>query len=247
MTTHCIARVSADGFAESPSSQVWIFAEPQGSGDRSGWRVTGDRRSSLPVMSWTLHYQPISNPRADDALLTLGRALYISNAFEDKCRYVLRMVNLIELINGDPVMKLEEALAHVPKDKMLDVTLQRLGHLFPVDPGQADVLAAARRARNYIAHEGGLFGIHSELMTRLCERLEQLRGAVRDLAVGDNLMSLWTFGMNNPREPAPEMLVAAYTGVVVRWVFEPVWDLLSHADGDFDGVSGDGRWHGGFS
>jgi hypothetical protein len=78
-------------------------------------------------MAWTLHFQPIRNPRADDALLSLGRALYISNAFEDKCRYVLRMINLIDKINGDPVLKLEEAIAQVPKDKMLDPTLQRLG------------------------------------------------------------------------------------------------------------------------
>jgi hypothetical protein len=76
---------------------------------------------------------------------------------------------------------------------------------------------------------------------------EQLRGVIRDLVVGDNLMSLWIFGMSNPREPAPQMLIAAYKGVVERWVFEPVWNLLSHADGDCDGVSGDDRWHGGFS
>jgi hypothetical protein len=196
-------------------------------------------------MAWTLHYQPIRNPRADDALLALGRALYISNAFEDKCRYVLRMINLIEKINGDPVLKLEEAIAQDPKDKMLDPTLQRLGQLLPVAGEQAEVLAAARRARNYIAHEGGLFSIHSESNAHLCERLEQLRRAVRDLAAGDNLMSGWTFGINNPQELAPQMLIAAYDGVVDRWVFEPVWNLLSHAAGDGDGVSGDGRWHGG--
>jgi len=37
------------------------------------------------------------------------------------------MINLIDKINGDPVLKLEEAIAQVPKDKMLDPTLQRLG------------------------------------------------------------------------------------------------------------------------
>jgi hypothetical protein len=196
-------------------------------------------------MAWTLHFQPIRNPRADDVLLSLGRALYISNAFEDKCRYVLRMINLIDKIKGDPVLKLEEAIAQVPKDKMLDPTLQRLGQLLPVDGEQAEVLAAARRARNYIAHEGGLFSIHSESMTHLCERLEQLRRAVRDLAAGDNLMSGWTFEIDNWKELAPQMLIAAYDGVVDRWVFDPVWNLLSHAAGDGDGVSGDGRWHGG--
>lgn len=204
-----------------------------------------DNRSSLPTMAWTLHYQPIRNPRADDALLTLGRALYISNAFEDKCRYALRMINLIEKMSGDPVLKLEEAIAQAPKDKMLDPTLQRLGQLLPAAGEQAEVLAAARRARNYIAHEGGLFSIHSESNAHLCERLEQLRRAVRDLAAGDNVMSWWTFEMDNWKELAPQMLIAAYDGVVDRWVFEPVWNLLSHAAGDGDDVSGDGRWHGG--
>ena len=192
------------------------------------------RSSSCPAR--TCHQRPWS--------VHLGRALYISNAFEDKCRYVLRMINLIEKINGDPVLKLEEAIAQLPKDKMLDPTLQRLGQLLPVAGEQAEVLAAARRARNYIAHEAGLFSIHSESMTHLCERLEQLRRAVRDLAAGDNLMSGWTFEINNWKELAPQMLIAAYDGVVDKWVFEPVWNLLSHAAGDGDGVSGDGRWHG---
>ncbi len=195
-------------------------------------------------MGWTLHFQPIRNSRADDALLTLGRALYISNAFEDKCRYVLRMINLVEKIRSDPVLELEEAIAQAPKDTMLDPTLQSVGQLLPVAGEQAEVLAGARRARNYIAHEGGLFSIHSEANADLCERLELLRRAVRDLAVGDNLMSGWMFQITDWKEPAPKMLIAAYEGVVDRWVFDPVWNLLSHTAGDGDGVPGDGRWHG---
>jgi hypothetical protein len=182
-------------------------------------------------MGWTLHFQPIRNTRADDALLTLGRALYISNAFEEKCRYVLRMINLIENLNGDPVLKLQEAIARAPTDEMLDPTLQRIVQLLPVAGEQAEVLAVARRARNYIAHEGGLFSIHSESTAHLCERLERLRHAVRDLAVGDNLMSGWTFQITDWKEPAPKMLIAAYEGMVDRWVFDPVWDLLSHTAG----------------
>lgn len=192
-------------------------------------------------MAWTLHLQPIRNTRSDDALLTLGRALYISNAFEEKCRGLLRLVNLHEAIEGDPVMGLANALAQAPKDMMLGPTLKRLGELQPLVREQDEVLVGAREARNFIAHEGGLFDIHIDSIKYMSERLELLRSEVRKLTAGDNIMSAWIFQITEWKESTPRLLIEAYEDAVDRWVFDPVWNLLSHSAGDQESVPRDGQ------
>lgn len=56
-------------------------------------------------MGWSLDYLKPSEPQLLDALfLSAGRALHLANAFESKCQYVLRMANLAETAQADPVL-----------------------------------------------------------------------------------------------------------------------------------------------
>ena len=49
-------------------------------------------------MGWSLSHLQHSNPAlVDQALLSAGKALYLANAFESKCRFVLRIANLFKL------------------------------------------------------------------------------------------------------------------------------------------------------
>lgn len=197
-------------------------------------------------MSWTIHYQPIQNPRADDVLLTFGRATYAAGKFEDKCKYVLRIFNLVSAVypddTADPVMGLEEAIARLPPEGTLNNSIQRLMKQMPAKQPEGGFLHAARKARNFIAHEGSSFGIHSPGGTQLVEYLDKLHEAVRDLAAGDNLISLWEFEIEEPDWPTPSALIAGYEDALVRWVLGPVWDLLSNPSVD-PSVPDDGRFH----
>ncbi|MET7305263.1 hypothetical protein [Embleya sp. NPDC005575] len=53
----------------------------------------------------------------------------------------------------------------------------------------------------------------------LIEHARRLRGAVADLAAGDNLISQWCFGIEEPGEPQPRHLIDAYPAMVDAWVF----------------------------
>jgi len=177
-------------------------------------------------MSWTLHLRTIGNPWADAALLTGGRALYVAQAFEEKCRSLLRFAYLVEAVDADPVAQLTELIASIPNDRMLKQTLDELDRLHPDARRQPNALARAREARNYVAHEGLRFGIHDERAFGLVEQLGNLRRHVKELATGDNLVSTWSFRLHEPRESLPRALIDAYESRIDKWVFEPVWDLV---------------------
>jgi hypothetical protein len=98
-------------------------------------------------------------PELLDALfLSVGRALHLANAYEDKCQYVLRIGNLITAHQGDAAMTFEEAVASVPADKLLGGTLHGLASHAMSRTMDMDTLHKARQARNWIAHEGASIG-----------------------------------------------------------------------------------------
>jgi hypothetical protein len=181
-------------------------------------------------MGWSVGYRP---PREsdliDEILLAAGKALYLANRFEEKCSYVLRMANLVDLLESDPVLTLEEAASRLPAGHMLGRTVRDLASRTDMGMTQ-DMVAAltnARLARNYIAHEGAasLGDPHSYNVQRMLDALRALRPRVRDLAEGDNLVSLWVYKIGEPREPTP-LLAGAYLELVDDWLFghmPPKW------------------------
>lgn len=161
-------------------------------------------------MGWTLHLQPIRNPWADPALLTGGRALYVAQAFEGKCRSLLRFGYLAQGVGSDPIASLEDLIARLPRDQLLGPTLTSLASLLPEAHEHREVLSSAREARNYIAHESVLFGIHSQGWEELAERMAELRRQVRILVDGDNLVSTWSHHFHERGQPTPTELKEAY-------------------------------------
>lgn len=174
--------------------------------------------------------RPIRNPWADHALLTGGRALYVAQAFEEKCRSLLRFGHLTKGAEADPIASLEDLIARLPADQLLGGTLTSLASLLPAAHKHGETLTAARGARNYIAHESLHFDLHSTSREGLMERMDALRQQVRVLAEGDNLISTWLFHVEERDEPAPTHLVESYPLMIDQWVFEPVRALVAAAE-----------------
>ncbi|MFB7674468.1 hypothetical protein ACFC26_23950 [Kitasatospora purpeofusca] len=180
-------------------------------------------------MGWSLGYLKPTQPELLDMLfLSAGRALHLANAFESKCKFVLRTGNLVKAFEADPVAALQDSIAALPPDKMLGPTLRDLGdRLAHSTSWNVDVLDAARAARNFIAHEGSNVGdIHAVDARQILGHTAQLRAAVSDLARGDNIVSLWVFGIEEPRGSSPRHLIDAYPSMVDTWVFGHFGDLL---------------------
>ncbi|MBT2545314.1 hypothetical protein J7E99_32610 [Streptomyces sp. ISL-44] len=183
-------------------------------------------------MTWSMSYSPPQEPELLDALfLSAGRSLHIANAFEEKCRWMVRCINLVEVHeNADPVATFEDIIAGLPADKMLGPTLQQLtGHL-SCSAETMDALRRARRARNFIAHEGAGVGDISVVRERhILAHACRLRSAVSDLAAGDNIVSQWGFHFEEPRWSLPRDLVDAYPKMIDEWIFGHFGNLLDEA------------------
>lgn len=184
-------------------------------------------------MGWSLSYLKPREPRSLDALfLSAGRALHLANAFESKCQYVLRMANLAEAAQADPVLGLQEMINGLPPDKMLGGTLRDLANTsLGSRTSDFDALDGARKARNFIAHEGASVGsISAVSQGDILEHAARLRAAVADLALGDNVVSQWCFHLDEPKDSLPRMLIDAYPTMVDGWVFGHFGGLLDAED-----------------
>jgi hypothetical protein len=180
-------------------------------------------------MGWSLGYLKPREPRLLDALfLSAGRALHLANSFESKCQYVLRMAHLAEATQADPVLGLQEMIASLPPDKMLGGTLRDLSNTsLGSRTSDFDLLDGARKARNFIAHEGASIGtVSGARRDDILAHAVRLRAAVSDLASGDNVVSQWCFHLDEPRDSLPRMLIDAYPQMVDDWVFSHFGGLL---------------------
>ncbi len=180
-------------------------------------------------MTWSLGYLPLREPDLLDALfLAAGRSLHIANAFEGKCRWMLRCINLVEVHqNADPVATFEDLIAALPADKMLGPALHQLTGHMSCPTETVDVLRRAREARNFIAHEGADVGdISAARAKHLLEHAGRLRSAVSDLAAGDNIISQWGFHFEEPNCSPPRDLIDAYPAMIDKWVFGHFGNLL---------------------
>lgn len=174
-------------------------------------------------MGWSLSLQQPLEPELCDAVLFAGgKALYIANAFEKKCQFVLRIANLESFILNKPQASLADAIAALAKDKMLHSTLVDLSKFPQVQPSDLTALERAKDGRNFIAHEGALFGMIWEARRRdIEEHVEKLRNAVRGLAEGDNVVSGWVYQIEEKERP-PVLFVSGYPEMLEAWVFNHI-------------------------
>lgn len=141
---------------------------------------------------------------------------------------MLRCINLVEVHqNADPVATFEELITALPADKMLGPALHQLTGHMSCSTETMDVLRRARKARNFIAHEGADVGdISAAPAKHLLAHAGRLRSAVSDLAAGDNIVSQWGFHFEEPNWSLPRDLIDAYPAMIDEWVFGHFGKLL---------------------
>lgn len=183
-------------------------------------------------MGWLIsRFRPPEPRLLNKFFRVLGKSLYIANAFESKCKFVLNITRLGKCYDetGDGHAAFE--LARSLKDKMLDGTIKELRTILPVRldddadiarlEQQIDALFKAKDARNFIAHEGGNIGyIYDARASHIREQLDALRAQVRLLAAGDNVISTWVFEIEEKDEVYIPSIRRFYPAVLERWVFD---------------------------
>ena len=171
-------------------------------------------------MGWSLSYHPPKEAALlDEFFLAVGKALYLANAFESKCRFVLRTAKLVQHFEETDDASATMEFAKILKDKMLGQTISELKGFPEIRPDDIAVVEKAKDARNFIAHEGASFGyVDSASAKHIKEQLEHLRREVAVLTAGDNVVSRWVYEIEE-KEPAPRLIQEAYPKWVEQWVF----------------------------
>jgi hypothetical protein len=172
-------------------------------------------------MGWALNSQPLKQPELlNEFFVIVGKALYLASAFEAKCRYVLRIVNVAEYAENGGDLADTGALAAVLKAKLLGSIIRDMSGFPDFDAEDVALLERAKDARNFIAHESANLGwpLSGVSARHIRVSLVRLRHEVEALTAGDNLISRWVFEIEQ-REPAPWGLQQEYPQWVRQWIF----------------------------
>lgn len=174
-------------------------------------------------MGWSLSYLKSYKPELINSfLLASGKALHLSNLFESKCDFVLRIFKLVSYLDKHPGTSLPDVVASISKEKFLGQKIKRLKKFPEVKQTDVASLEKARDARNFIAHEGASFGyVFSTNEKNIKEQLRKLKNAVSDLIEGDNLISSWVYEIEE-KAPAPASFIEIYPDLVGHWVFDDI-------------------------
>ncbi len=172
-------------------------------------------------MAWLIGYDSIKEPvLIDKFCLIVGKALCLASDFESKCEFVYKAIKLnSELDEEDPklldsMQRLLKKLEYYSLGKMI-TDLQNL----KITQGDVMLIERAKDARNYIAHEGALLGLLSEVNANDIEKkLLHLRREISFLIKGDNLISSWVYEIED-KEPAPSEIQRLYPKWIKKWVF----------------------------
>jgi hypothetical protein len=181
-------------------------------------------------MTWLLNYhRPLEPTLLDGFFLSLGKGLCLATSFEKNCQYVLRIMRIVEHYerSQDAVVSLIEYVRSL-KDPLLGQALRELSGRTDTFPHEIGLLEKARIARNYVVHEAGVLGYFSDTSEEdLKEKAANLRAAVLDLAAGDNIVSGWSYEIQE-KAPAPRYIQRVYPKCIESWVCDNGAAVLPH-------------------
>ncbi len=172
-------------------------------------------------MGWTLSYLTPEEPKLlDEFFLAVGKVLYLACEFESKCADLLRFAEVVDSLTRTQDGSASATLAKAVKHRSLGQTIGGMKRPLPfVTEEDIAQLEQARRARNYIAHESTSIGWQWCATAEVIrERLSRLHTKLMALAAGDNLVSRWTYEIDE-REPAPSEIQRLYPEWASEWVF----------------------------
>jgi hypothetical protein len=176
-------------------------------------------------MCWALSLAVPEEPELLALFFTAaGKALYLANAFEQKCSALLRVMKVsahyIQTNDADAAL----ALAQTLSDTMLGASITGLKSFPHFAAADIARLHKGRDARNLIAHEGAAIGGIDVRAKHIIAAVERLRASVTDLADADNLVSRWLYEIEEQQHAGE--IVDNYAVWIDRWIFRPLDEFL---------------------
>jgi hypothetical protein len=147
----------------------------------------------------------------------------ISQHFEDTLKYVLNMVEIVEVgrTDEDVLDRLDE-IHKSSHNRMLGNAIDRLAKLGFFEEAHHETLISGRDARNYFAHEAGL--VVSEFPDRpdeIAVRIEHFEIHLKRVIDADNLVSSWSYAIQEKEAP-PSGIATYYPKKLFSWATAPI-------------------------
>ena len=148
----------------------------------------------------------------------------LAQNFEINCKGVLMWWHLSKAIENGKINSREELRSSADElvDLMLAATIRRIGTDHEVSDDELNVLARAKDARNYVAHQCvAAISFVSKFSRHLPDEECVFREKVLALAKGDNLISSWSY-IFHEKQPSPMHFTESYTKEIADWVLAPL-------------------------
>lgn len=161
----------------------------------------------------------------DRQYAVIGRAVWLATRFENGCKTAAIMLGVkggrlhAEVISagGGDYAEALESFVVTQRSKQLNAVVQNMS-AFLVHKEAAEILHAARRARNEIAHEAASGFDYAITEPEILARVHtSIREAVRAIAEGDRLVSIILSQLNGDPILVGDAM-ASYVDRVVDWV-----------------------------
>lgn len=171
-------------------------------------------------MPWSIdHFSKRGTEKLDAWFAMAGKCLYLANSFEMKCKHLIRLIRLADVLKIESGLDAALTLCNQIQDKMLGGTISEMSGSSLVSEEDLQRLRKAKDARNFIAHEGASIGHLSGITVRaLKSQTSRLRQEVATLAAGDNLVSRWLYEIEENRV-APSTITQDYAAWIDDWIF----------------------------
>ena len=168
----------------------------------------------------------LAEPPEDDddlqwAYAALGRALYVACSFEKKCRYLALVLHIQE---PQPDGQSDEESFNTFVKVIGRGSLCKLNNLIVrktnLRQNYPEMLHAARRARNYIAHDAANeFTKFSKAPGNIDQWRKTMASKLEDIAYGKIIVAV-LFSRNSAESTPTQDVIDAYPKKIESWVFQ---------------------------
>ena len=162
--------------------------------------------------------------RDNHYITALGRALVLAQHFEMTCKEIVMWFDIATMASKGTIKTVQDIKesSEILLERMLASTIKHVGTNHKISDGDIEVLAKAKDARNFIAHQAAnpvlMEGIPASAFVK---SVEELRTNAEPLAYGDNLVSSWSYEFHE-QECRPHLISTAYPAETLDWVMEPL-------------------------
>jgi len=164
------------------------------------------------------------NEHHNQYLAVIGRGLAVAQHLEATLRFVLITVETVEAGQRGELNDWDDwkAIGDRVRKLFLKQIVHKINRPLKLSGSDLTLLEAGREVRNFLAHEAAVVvSEYPDSSDDIAQKVKDLQVRLRTLADADNLVSGWSYEIQE-KEPSPKAFSLRYANEVVRWILDPL-------------------------